>query len=379
MYAPNRVNALQLQTVELLTVKPPDQITELRASLNRREIPALNGIRAVSVIAVMLYHFDVKWGSGHYGVMFFFVLSGFLITHLLLKENAKTGTISIRDFYIRRSLRIFPAFYVFLAVYITALLLVRKPVLWDQMLASATYVRNYFEALWHREPTQAMHTWSLAVEEQFYLLWPFLFVRLRKNLPLLLKYLVAFIAVVWIYRGILSFLGLGKNYIYYAFDTRADALAIGCAMSIAIVLGKSQLGPVISRIWIGAAAMAAVIGFRVATEMGIPHFNAVIVNSVVPVLFAILIVSAIRFHESPLYSWLDHPLMRFTGVISYPLYLYHVLADNVANRLPEWLRLPAEFAVSFALATLSYYCVERYFLRLKDRVFSKPAAVAAGA
>src|SRR5689334_8310742 len=99
-------------------------------------IPALDGIRAISVLLVILSHLGIGWASGAHGVMAFFVLSGFLITWLLLKENTQTGSVSLKMFYVRRALRIFPAFYVFWCIYIILALLVQGRHPWAQYLAS---------------------------------------------------------------------------------------------------------------------------------------------------------------------------------------------------------------------------------------------------
>src|SRR5215203_3503971 len=120
--------------------------------------------------------------NGGLGVTIFFVLSGFLITWLLLKEEAKWGDVSLRLFYLRRSLRIFPAFYVFWAVIVIGMGVLRhKPVAWPQAISALFYTSNYYQAITGNWQTALFHTWSLAIEEQFYLLWPALFMALRGN------------------------------------------------------------------------------------------------------------------------------------------------------------------------------------------------------
>ena len=154
-----------------VSASPTASEVRLKDYLRRPEIPALHGIRALSAMAIVVYHLGYEWANGDYGVIWFFVLSGFLITHLLLKEQAKTGSISIKGFYIRRSLRILPAFYGYCALYILASIAIGRALQWPPIIASALYVNNYYAALHGRTNTMG-HLWSLAVEEQFYLLWP---------------------------------------------------------------------------------------------------------------------------------------------------------------------------------------------------------------
>ena len=146
---------------------------------NSRLIPSLDGLRALSVVAVILGHtesalldripFSASFRNGGQGVAVFFVISGFLITHLLIKELRREGQISLHRFYLRRTFRIFPPFYFYLLVVAFLSLLQKVPVKATSMLAAATYTWNYVPSA---EGWILGHSWSLAIEEQFYLLWP---------------------------------------------------------------------------------------------------------------------------------------------------------------------------------------------------------------
>jgi peptidoglycan/LPS O-acetylase OafA/YrhL len=146
-------------------------------------LPGLDGLRAIAVLAVVLYHLDVSWMPGGFlGVDVFFVLSGFLITTLVVEEIERTGRLGLRDFYLRRARRLLPALLVLLAVLSLLSLLVlpeERAELRRDVVAALLYVSNwsyvfteqsYFEAV--GRPPLLQHLWSLAVEEQFYLLWP---------------------------------------------------------------------------------------------------------------------------------------------------------------------------------------------------------------
>src|SRR5262245_22242535 len=150
-------------------------VSDLQAKLSRSHIPALDGFRAIAVLLVIFYHFGFEKVPGGSGVTMFFVLSGFLITWLLLKEHEKNGKISLKGFYRRRILRIFPAFYAYWLGLVFLLLITGKSILWPHAIASFVYLTNYYNAILGDPNTGFSHTWSLAIEEQFYLLWPFFF------------------------------------------------------------------------------------------------------------------------------------------------------------------------------------------------------------
>src|SRR5438067_3222943 len=177
--------------------------------LREKNIPALNGIRAVAVALVMLFHFGFKGIPGGHGVLMFFVLSGFLITWLLLLEQEEKGSISLRAFYVRRALRILPAAYAFLLVGLGLLLVTHRQVVWTHVACVVAYVANYFTALHHEDAGNGLfrHLWSLAIEEQFYLLWPFVFMRLSRDPARMPKVLGIAIVGIWLYRPVAALSG----------------------------------------------------------------------------------------------------------------------------------------------------------------------------
>src|ERR1700730_4181433 len=197
----------------------------LELKLSTSHIPALDGLRAVAVYLVIISHFGFEMVPGAHGVMIFFVLSGFLITWLLLKENERYGKVSLADFYRRRTLRIFPAVYVYWLILIALLVATGKAVLWPHAWSALFYTSNYYSAI-NGDPNNGLsHTWSLAIEEQFYLLWPFVFLMLRGNLKRMSVFLFGLIGAVCVYRAVLCFgFHVDQAYIQAAFDTRLDEL-----------------------------------------------------------------------------------------------------------------------------------------------------------
>jgi peptidoglycan/LPS O-acetylase OafA/YrhL len=144
----------KLEALQIHMISSP-----LSAAVSAKEIPSLNGIRAIASFAVMFYHLGWRWSDGPFAVVCFFVLSGFLITHLLLGEYGRTGTVSIKSFYVRRSLRILPACYGYLACWGALRILAGRGIDWGQFLSAALYVRNYYEAIMMPAHPALVHTW----------------------------------------------------------------------------------------------------------------------------------------------------------------------------------------------------------------------------
>jgi peptidoglycan/LPS O-acetylase OafA/YrhL len=351
---------------------PARSATSFQDLLGARHLPALDGLRAVAVGGVLLFHFGlVRFAFAIAGVSLFFVISGFLITHLLLEERERTGTISLRLFYARRALRIFPAYYVFLAVAFAVMAAMGDPPSRRVILSAVFYVSNYVQAAGFDTSTLVSHAWSLAVEEQFYLLWPLVLVlvlrRGRDPIPVLSVAIIAIIA--W---RCMRFVTGHQGWIYYAFDTRADFLLTGCALAVAARRGA------ISRLAVVVAAKPwypLIILLLCAACFRFPPYRGFIPTvgySVVALLLAIFLVQCMMLSTHPAWRWLEHPVVRYIGRISYPLYLYHQLAPVLVRPLEARARhavvLVAEVVVSVALAMLSWYLIERPFLRLKDRL-----------
>lgn len=344
------------------TALPTPQVVQPQSSLSWRgkEIPSLYGIRGIAAMAVVLQHFGVSAVNGTYAVICFFVLSGFLITHLLLKEFDKTGDVSLRGFYARRALRIMPAFYCYAAFYVVSRILTHYPLDWLFILTRITYTSNLILPFVHgpRIPTMGQ-TWSLAIEEQFYLLWPFVFWMLAGKRKTLIRGLIAVVLVVWVYRFMAAHLNFNDDYIYTAFETRADGLAIGCLIAVANRENKIPRWLVEWK-WIGAVALVAM-----CVSSAISLNQARYAAALVAVACAILIIQSVAHSETSWYRWLELRPMRALGVISYSLYLYHTFASHLPT---AFRKIPFEVAFAILLATGSYLFIERPFLRMKDRL-----------
>jgi len=354
----------------------------LQEGLSSSLLPGLDGLRAVAVLLVVLYHFGFPAAPpGGHGVLAFFVLSGFLITWLLLKEQQRFGTISLRQFYLRRVLRIFPAFYCFWLILTGALLLFHKPIVWGQAISAFAYLNNYYQAIFGDPNTGYSHTWSLSIEEQFYLLWPIALLALGRQPKRIATALAAAIGTTWVYRAILQFVvGMDQGYIYEAFDTRVDHLAMGCLL--AVLLHRGYLRRVWE--WLCTVWMSILILALLATSVWLSQVFGIVYRNVVgfaidPLLAAVLIAQVIALRESPLWRWLNWRWVRYLGTLSYSIYLYQQVVIHPAQQAfasyPLPVQLGAAMAAVILAASASYHLVERPFLRLKNRIASPGAVV----
>lgn len=345
---------------------------QYHARLNRGNIPGLDGIRALAVLLVIANHFGFEWINGALGVLIFFVLSGFLITWLMLKELDKTGTVSLKNFYRRRMLRIFPAFYAFWLAGVGIYIIRGHYLDWGQAWSAFFYVSNYWMGLVPSACMLFVHTWSLSIEEQFYLLWPALFL-LGLKAPRRLPWIIGIVIVaVWIHRALLLLVfGVSQDYLYRAFDTRLDHLAVGCLLAILLRRGTLDgLARAVTRSqWLPALTIALL--FAAQAGHNSPTFIFTFGYAIEPLLTAIFLVQLIWFSDTGGWRIVEHPVTRYLGRISYPLYLWQQLTLFTAKRLldgfPAVLQFAFALAVTVAFASASYYLIERPFLNMKRR------------
>lgn len=354
---------------------PTDQ-TRLRSIVARKHLPALDGLRAIAVAVVMLYHYtNSRWVPGDLGVGLFFVISGFLITLLLLREETATGTISLRAFYMRRTLRIFPAYYVYIVFSLSIDTIRGHRWPGELLLAAFGYLVNYYNAFHGHPATSVAHAWSLADEEQFYLIWPALFLVLYQTSPRRRPWwVVGLIVTVMAWRSWLYLGGhVGPAYVYNAFDTRFDNLAIGCLLALILSSGAVlRVGSAVGGAW--WMVVPTIVGLYASRILLPASYHYSVGFTVDALLMAVLIVQLMQLSESRAWGWLNRKEVRFFGALSYSLYLYHGWGMSVATHLGSHgtiFRVIAASVAAVALACGSYYLVEQPFLRLKRR-FEEP-------
>jgi peptidoglycan/LPS O-acetylase OafA/YrhL len=217
-------------------------VTEISPSLfNRTYLPSLDGLRFFAAMCVLFDHGGIPLHAGD-GVTYFLVLSGFLFCWIFAREWKTSQKINLKKFYLRRIFRIMPAFYVAIAFTILAKQGLKLPINFTHALSMVTYWGNYYNAFNGHPPTGFDLYWSLSLEEQFYLVWPFLFIFFYKRGPQkLLTFLVVSIIGVMSWRSIAYlYFNFSDAYVYNAFDTRFDSLAIGCLLGVLVNLRQAE-------------------------------------------------------------------------------------------------------------------------------------------
>jgi peptidoglycan/LPS O-acetylase OafA/YrhL len=339
-------------------------------------VPALDGIRAGAVIAVLCVHGDTPLVGGFIGVDIFFVLSGFLITTLLVQEAARTGSIAWLAFYLRRARRLLPALAATLILVALLTIAVSTYNLgisyWKQLVAVVAYSGNWVDAFGtfgKQGPLGPLtHTWSLAIEEQFYLLWPALLVfLLRSRLqPLGIASIALVISALSFADRAVSWT-FGSAGPYYRSDTRADGLLLGCALAIVLCTtgGRGLVGRATCKNIAASIAIIAilVVGFTATIESG---WLYVVGLSLVNVSAAILIAHTVLARRSLWSRFLSIKPLTWVGERSYGLYLYHVPIFLLLSSQRLGIAPKAAFAlqlfVTFAVAAASYRWIELPFL-----------------
>ncbi|WP_317891280.1 acyltransferase family protein [Paenibacillus oceani] len=339
-----------------------------------RYMPGLDGLRALSVLAVIAYHMNVSWAPGGLlGVAVFFTLSGYLITDQLVAQWQTTKRIDFAGFWMRRIRRLMPAMFVMLAVVGAWLLLFdrgRLASLQGDFVSVALYFNNwwlifhqvsYFESF--GPPSPLGHLWSIAIEEQFYLIWPILLLvllRVTKQRGKLMIFILLGAAASTIAMAMIYVPGSDPSRVYYGTDTRAFALLIGAALAVAwpsrslsaAVSDKSRLVLDI----LGGAGLLAIVWLIWKTN----EYDSLLYHGGLA-LFSVLtaVVTAVLAHPaSRVAKVMGSKPLRWIGVRSYSLYLWHfpvmiLMSPSGSADDAHAGRAIAQIALSLLLAALS--------------------------
>ncbi|MFN8027680.1 MAG: acyltransferase family protein [Acidimicrobiia bacterium] len=344
-------------------------------------IPALDGLRAVAVIAVLLYHADVPfWKGGFLGVDVFFVISGYLITCLLLADWSNHGNLGLGRFWYRRARRLLPALFVMLAVVSLYAALFLPDVLAQlrgEVLAAVFYVENWF--LWLRDlsyfqaagrPPLLQHVWSLAVEEQFYLLWPIILLAALKvwggQKKRILFGILTGVVVSTLLMAILYKPFQDPSRVYYGTDTRAAALLLGAALAFVWAPWKLQgrtgrnAGMVLD---VAAAFSFLVLVWMFHTVSFLDHSLWRGGFLLAAIVSAVLIAATVHPKAKVSAAVLGLAVFRWIGVRAYGIYLWHwpifmVTRPHSDIGLTGLPLLILRLALTFAIAALSYHYLE---------------------
>ncbi len=339
-----------------------------------RRQPSLDGLRAVSIVFVLIGHLSegqrgaaaIAHHLSFLGVRVFFVISGFLITAILAEELTRTHAVDFKRFYIKRAWRLMPAFYAYLLFVLILAIRGLLPLHTKDFLFAAAYIMNYYPG---GGPWAVGHFWSLAVEEQFYFFWPLTFwwAGVRRAPAVLLFVLIA--------APLTRFLlfpfrhSLGPVY-GDMFPCVCDALAVGCLL--ALVRDRLQSRPgYMAMLRSGMYILLAPLAL--ALELVMPEALSVVLGpSLVNVAIAILIDGCMTFPATWIGKLLNLRFVTVVGLMSYSIYLWQQPFLNHEQRAP-WTSFPVNLLLAFALASVSYFLIEKPLIAYGRRSLSEKA------
>jgi peptidoglycan/LPS O-acetylase OafA/YrhL len=338
----------------------------------------IDALRALAVSIVVVGHAGVPMMPGDTGVTIFFVISGFIITHLLLRERERTGGFNIRRFYARRALKLAPPFLVLIIVP-TLIFALTQPISWpafgSQILFSYNWAQIWFpEAAWLVLPGSNV-TWSLAVEEQFYIVW-LLFVRRRWWLPALTGLACAAIVASGLIRMSLYFGGDNALHILRGTDTRMESIAWGILAAIAYKLWRDRPDRVWMQ-WLGQpwTIVLAMASFLASFAIPGEAFALTSRYTLHAIIVAVVILYGLVAKPDRLSQLIGRvsasKIITVVGLSSYSIYLAHDvlihLLSGPMDALPFVLGNVTVIVIGFAVGIASYYLIERPALAYKNR------------
>ena len=351
------------------------------------KLPSLDGWRAISIALVLGSHSArvpgfppalepaIRWlFDGELGVRFFFIISGFLITWLLVLENERRGRVRLKQFYIRRALRILPVCFAFM--FVLACLQVVTPFGqgWAAWVGNLTFTTNFVGCTW-----PSAHLWTIAVEEQFYLLWPCLFVfcclaagGYRRamhvlSIPILLAPVFRVVSYMHWHPAI-----LGPAFTQHSFLNYFDSLAVGCASAI-LLARRRHLVHWACQEHFGVAtmiALALILIPYVLCNLFVLGIVTVPLGNIMQALgFAVLLLQSVTTPERRFYRMLNWSWVCRLGVLSYSLYIWQQLFCTTPGIFglqdAWWMSFPGWLPAVLIVAALSYYGLERPVLKLR--------------
>lgn len=329
--------------------------------------PSLDGLRAISIIAVVLFHCDVTgFNGGFIGLDVFFVLSGFLITSLLADEY-RNGGIDAGRFYARRALRLYPSLLLMLVVYLAvAPFAWPKDDAWMSAAFAAVYLMDYAMAFGGNVSLPVGHTWSLGVEEKFYLLWPLALPLLLRTRRPIVWLLVAFLVVTtWRYYAIANW---KWQQAYFSFDTRMSGILLG---AIAALSHLRMSRPTVAVACVALAILMAVPSLPKTNQAG-----AVTLGITLAELSAfVLVCYAADQSKAPFLAWTP---VVYIGRLSYGIYLWHFPALILVSGMDPWVRLATTILFAVTMAAMCLHWIDEPIKRWRARssLLSVRAAIA---
>lgn len=363
-------------------------IENANTPIDGKRLASLDGWRAVSIMLVLVQHsypqpgWPIQWqplGSvGGVGVRFFFVISGFLITWLMLREQEKSGTVSLKAFYVRRALRILPVYFVFVSCAALVQWSGSLDLPWPQWARSLTFTVNFGGA---RPPLG--HLWTLGVEEQFYLLWPVIFVFCCGTrvswlvgalcMPLVVCPILRFVGSHWEVENLV----LGLILKWHSFFTICDGLAIGCLGAVFYSFSRKKVESLLCRMPLLTLLVGGLLVVIPLVFWKVPWLEALqpLQDTLQCSGFLLLLLHSVLAPRWLPYRLLNLSWVCYVGALSYSLYLWHGLFDmnpdfwpfdmHLLHGFPNWL------VGVFGAGILSYHCIEQPILRKKAQLVKR--------
>ena len=333
----------------------------------KEKIPSLNGLRALSIIFVLIGHVQVNSfkhtdaPGAQIGVNIFFIISGFLITLLLLKEENNFGSISLKNFYIRRVIRIFPVYYFILLFYFILQLFNVIHLSNFSWITSLSYTK-YFH---YPVDMETEHFWSLSVEEHFYLVWPVIFYLFR-------KYRVHFALAIII---VVPFIRLLSDISVMHLFTRVDSLMWGCLFAIyygkilRYIQNKAKILVIFPFFILVACLITKRLiillfnDFKNLEKLAIAFAGSF--GTITNVCIGLIIIISINYKENIWFRFLNNPIINYIGILSYSIYIWQQIFFS--EHAGVFSIFPYNIVLIFIVAALSYNFVELPFLKLKSK------------
>jgi peptidoglycan/LPS O-acetylase OafA/YrhL len=351
--------------------KPVTRISEV---ISQKYFPSLNGLRGISIIIVVMCHLNLVWNfwyltifNGPLGVCIFFVLSGFLITTLCLKEQKQAGSLSLKNFYIRRVLRILPVAYLYVFVVFLLDQFFNLQIPWFQYLGAIFFVNNvsYFRS--HHDVAQLGHYWSLSVEEQFYIIFPFILKWNRKVFFWCLLFIIIVLPILCTLAEVFKSIDVGVIYYFTHYFIKFQAIAVGCLLAILAFNGKLDNRWFLSSYKVAGNLIAVFLIFYLSFD-SFYSVKSIFINLIIAILIAYIVISNIVPSEDFIYRFLNYRFLSLIGILSYSIYIWQQVFIIKDDRLPRLLNsLPFNLIFLAIVSSLSYFFYEKYFLKLKTK------------
>lgn len=340
---------------------------EIPAILQPSYLPSLDGLRGISIIIVLIAHFNAHYynkvfvelvGAGIVGVYIFFVISGFLITTLLLKERILKRSINLKRFYARRFLRTFPLAYLYIFIILFLSFFLKEKIKADSYLIAGLYLVNF--AHFFRLPYYFIHYWSLSAEEQFYIISPTV---LKFNLGFYKIFIFIMLGLSFLARFYINRSPAGiSSRLLFDLTRNLDGLLIGSLFSLLLFAGLVPL-KFIKKYKVSITAIAFIGILVLNREAPVYYLRFFFNHTFYSILIGIIIIANISPSSDVFYRILNHPFLKKIGVISYSIYIWQQLFTSYVFTHSLIINLILIIVISL----FSYYFYERYFLNLKNR------------